>query len=335
MRRDPSFLHLLIPFWTKEHRELNYLRLLFALCFSFTAFHSFAQDSSSTDFGRDIWPIIENRCIECHGPEKQKEGLRFDDLEWLSDDELLGAGDASESLIFELVTLEEGEEGYMPDKREPLSGDELVTLERWLNAGADSDGWKVPDVIVVKKTGFKSGKGELVTELAKGVLPVSDALLEPLRALGAVALPLAQNNPLLRIDFELAGAKIEDKHLDLLAPLASHVTILGLGKTSITDAGLSRIAKMTTITQLNLGNTDIGDAGMQHLSGLSNLETLNLVQTKVTDAGLKPIAGLEHLRKLYGWRSGITRAGADSLKSAGADVRVDLGFELSVTDSSE
>jgi mono/diheme cytochrome c family protein len=78
--------------------------------------------AQNVDFAGEIWPIFEGRCIECHGPEKQKEGLRFDDLEWLSDEELLGGGDSSESLIFEMVTLPDDEDGYMPKKRERLSG---------------------------------------------------------------------------------------------------------------------------------------------------------------------------------------------------------------------
>ena len=39
----------------------------------------FAPDSrAAVDFARDIAPILEQRCIECHGPEKQKGKLRLD-----------------------------------------------------------------------------------------------------------------------------------------------------------------------------------------------------------------------------------------------------------------
>src|SRR6266508_4516022 len=41
-----------------------------------------AADSSpapvSVDFKRDIQPIFAERCYGCHGPEKQKGGLRLD-----------------------------------------------------------------------------------------------------------------------------------------------------------------------------------------------------------------------------------------------------------------
>ena len=32
----------------------------------------------AVDFERDIQPLFADRCIKCHGPEKQKGGLRLD-----------------------------------------------------------------------------------------------------------------------------------------------------------------------------------------------------------------------------------------------------------------
>src|SRR5437016_4461165 len=37
-----------------------------------------ATDPAKVDFARDIQPIFIKRCYECHGPDKQKSGLRLD-----------------------------------------------------------------------------------------------------------------------------------------------------------------------------------------------------------------------------------------------------------------
>ena len=37
-----------------------------------------APASRQIDFLKDIQPILTNTCFECHGPEKQKGGLRLD-----------------------------------------------------------------------------------------------------------------------------------------------------------------------------------------------------------------------------------------------------------------
>jgi len=34
---------------------------------------------ASSDFTRDIQPILQKRCRACHGPQAQMKGLRFDD----------------------------------------------------------------------------------------------------------------------------------------------------------------------------------------------------------------------------------------------------------------
>ena len=30
------------------------------------------------DYDKDVKPVLESRCFKCHGPEKQKAGLRLD-----------------------------------------------------------------------------------------------------------------------------------------------------------------------------------------------------------------------------------------------------------------
>src|SRR6266581_9016395 len=32
----------------------------------------------SIHFVRDVWPILEARCVACHGPQKQRGGVRLD-----------------------------------------------------------------------------------------------------------------------------------------------------------------------------------------------------------------------------------------------------------------
>ena len=38
---------------------------------------SLAQDATTVSFEKQIKPILENHCINCHGPEKE-EGTRLD-----------------------------------------------------------------------------------------------------------------------------------------------------------------------------------------------------------------------------------------------------------------
>ena len=37
-----------------------------------------AQDPARVDFIQDVKPILQEHCVECHGPSQQMNGLRLD-----------------------------------------------------------------------------------------------------------------------------------------------------------------------------------------------------------------------------------------------------------------
>src|SRR5262249_17345495 len=58
------------------------------------------------DFPRDIQPILARSCLTCHGPEKQKGGLRLDDadaaLKGGNSGPVIKPGDAAQSRLLHL-----------------------------------------------------------------------------------------------------------------------------------------------------------------------------------------------------------------------------------------
>ena len=99
-----------------------------------------ARQDVAVNFDRDIRPLLENRCLKCHGPEKRKGGLLLTSRSsalLLGDSGLAavvpGKADASE--LYKRVTTSDPET-RMPPKGEPLSAVETATLKRWIDAGA-------------------------------------------------------------------------------------------------------------------------------------------------------------------------------------------------------
>jgi mono/diheme cytochrome c family protein len=102
------------------------------------------------DYVKDVRPILQPRCYSCHGPDKQKSGLRLD----VKHDALKG-GDSgaaivpnktAESLLLQRVTSED-KATRMPPKGERLTPAEVDTLRTWITSGA---AW--PDGVDVAKT---------------------------------------------------------------------------------------------------------------------------------------------------------------------------------------
>ena len=87
-------------------------------------------------FETSVRPVLFDRCVKCHGPVKQRGGLRLDSREAMLKGGESGAaiipGKADESLLLEKIELRE-----MPPKEEPrLTAAQVAEIRTWLDAGA-------------------------------------------------------------------------------------------------------------------------------------------------------------------------------------------------------
>ena len=98
------------------------------------------QLSMAIDFQEDIFPILEDLCMDCHGLDKQKSGFRMDRrIHFLKGGDsgfpAIVPGDSKKSFMLELIKSKDPDE-RMPPKGDPLLDDEIVLLEQWIKAGA-------------------------------------------------------------------------------------------------------------------------------------------------------------------------------------------------------
>lgn len=94
-----------------------------------------AQQSQSVNFERDIRPLLHARCVECHGPEKQKAGLRLDIKAGAIKAPIIIPGKSADSELIRRVSSTDPAE-RMPSKGAPLSPREIALLRAWIDSGA-------------------------------------------------------------------------------------------------------------------------------------------------------------------------------------------------------
>ena len=92
------------------------------------------------DFVRDVRPVFEKHCTECHGEKKQKSGLRLDvKAAAFKGGEEQGSpmvpGKPEESPLIRVVTSADTQ-AQMPPKGPRLNAAEVATLTRWVGEGA-------------------------------------------------------------------------------------------------------------------------------------------------------------------------------------------------------
>ncbi len=101
---------------------------------------SLATEPGGVDFVRDIRPIFESRCYDCHGAEKQKSGLRLDRKSNVfrpadSGKPAIVAGKTADSPLLKKITSQDSDE-MMPPKGERLTGQQVALLRNWIEQGA-------------------------------------------------------------------------------------------------------------------------------------------------------------------------------------------------------
>ncbi len=118
-----------------------------------------AAEEPAVDFNRDVRPILSNKCFHCHGPDDAERhggvnGLRLDNLEGAVEDlgngtQAIVPGKSAQSVMLERVRSDDEFERMPPVDTGPgLSPDEIATLTRWIDQGAEyAEHWSyVPPV---------------------------------------------------------------------------------------------------------------------------------------------------------------------------------------------
>ena len=93
---------------------------------------------ATNHFNTKIKPLLQSKCISCHGTQKQKANLRLDSLAAIlkggDSGPALIVGDAANSLIMQAVG-HKHESLEMPPK-EQLEPEAIAALEQWIDTAA-------------------------------------------------------------------------------------------------------------------------------------------------------------------------------------------------------
>lgn len=323
-----------------------------------------AQDKQDTkvDFHKQIWPILEKRCVECHatahaGPDgkmkKPKGGVTLDSKAGITASKggkVVIAKNAKDSLLHASISLPADDEDRMPPakKGDPLPKEQIELIQKWIDQGAEFGTWtgkakendkdkgdKQKDGAPPKDGGKPKDKGNdkattraALIGLATGLKALPQATLDAFRHGPFHVASIGDGSPLLTVSCDGTTDDVDDQALALLQPLAQHVTELDLGRTRITDAGCTTIAAMPRLTTLDLRQTAVGNHGTAALAACKELRSLNLFGTKAGDYGLAALSGLAHLEHLYVWQTDVSAAAVVRLREAVPDLRVVIAADL-------
>jgi len=284
-----------------------------------------------------IQPLLQNRCYNCHGAEKQKGKLRLDSKDFIlkggEDGKTLVPGSAEESELIKRLLLPPSNEDHMPPKEKPqLTVEEIELLKWWVNQGADFNK-KVQELKQSEKerlvlSGFQTGAEKQEDKLkeipAEEVTKADAAAIEKLKQAGVVVIPVLSTSNYLSASF--VTAKASQEVLKLLEPLRKQLVWLNLANTKLNDEDMQAISRLDNLIRINLSRTSITDKGLDLLKRLDHLQYINLVGTKVTTSGVGQLIVLKELNSIYLYQTAVGKDDKVKLRSMfGKMVNLDFG----------
>lgn len=88
------------------------------------------------DFAKDVFPILQTYCLECHGPEKQEQDFRVDQSESLLAEDYVTPGDGANSLLYEVLISEDDDRMPPPEEEMVVPEQDINTIKAWIDQGA-------------------------------------------------------------------------------------------------------------------------------------------------------------------------------------------------------
>jgi uncharacterized membrane protein len=286
-----------------------------ALGLSNTNAASLASAGANTFYGARVEPIFEARCVTCHGPNKHKANLRLDSYRAVmrggKNGPVIRAGNVQGSDLVRRITLPPGHDDFMPKEgKRPLSSDQVKLIELWIGAGASgtlpANGIKDAPAgfgpLPVAEVSFEEIDAAAVKKMRAGIEP---ALVQLQKRFPNVLEYESRGSANLILNASILGSKFGDSDLEVLGPLAEHITVADFSRTAISDRSATAIAAMKRLRVLRLMHTRITDTTLQSLGTLDQLESLNVFDTPVTSASLPTIAKLPKLAHFYAGQTTI------------------------------
>ncbi|HMQ46858.1 MAG TPA: chitobiase/beta-hexosaminidase C-terminal domain-containing protein [Saprospiraceae bacterium] len=290
------------------------------------------QQIAPTVYHQLVQPILAEKCVSCHNPDKTKGRLMMHTTQALfkggEQGEAIHPGKPWESLLIQRIILPAQHEEHMPPVGLPqIEAEELALIQWWIENGADTtlllENATQPPAV---KALLLAQKGDPQAQLSKMVRPLKPSTLQKIRAQGINLLPIAQGSPLLEADLS-NDSNLNEKKLQWLKKASRQITRLDLSHTPVDDDMLAVLEKLPHLQHLSLHHTALQGPGLRFLKQAAWLQVLNIYATPVSDEALNALYQLPRLKDLYIWQTNISDAGIQQLKEHIPGIRVWTGME--------
>lgn len=279
-------------------------------------------DLNNAAFYNDaVNPILQARCVSCHGDEKQKGGLRLDNQELIlkggKNGSIITSGNPEESELIKRIDLPIDDEDHMPPKeKKQLTDQEKKLISLWVSSGADFNK-KISESLNEKQvTELFSNESSALTLPDVDVPAPNEELISKLIEANVAITPVAKGSHFLQVNL-ISVPNEAQKLLEELRPIAKNVVVLKLNSTKVDD---NLFLGFDNLVSLSLADTKITDATMDQIVKIKSLTTLNISGTGITS--IEKLKELKNLKYLNIYKTSVKKTELPGVKIETGDYDV-------------
>ncbi len=266
-----------------------------------------------------IQPILDYKCVSCHGENKAKGKLKLHNREQFTipgkSGEIILPEANDNGILYDRINLPSDDEDHMPpDHKRQLSEHELSLINWWIENGANferrildfEDGEMMKDKLVqlVASSGSE-GVANIPAYLPKEELPPVDPLLiNTLMEKNVVVLPAGNESAFLEVNF-VNVKEIDTEIKQILKQVAPHIVRLKLSDINVDNETLEIIADMKNLIRLYLDESGMTNESLNHLKDMPELRYLNLNGNDIDEDGIQVLANNKQLEEIFAYHTKI------------------------------
>ncbi|KPK28490.1 MAG: hypothetical protein AMJ61_02250 [Desulfobacterales bacterium SG8_35_2] len=282
-----------------------------------------------------ILPVIEEKCVSCHNPDKSKGGLILSDYKSILRGGESGSsiipGDPNQGEIIRRIHLPlENDDHMPPPERNQLAENEIRLLEGWIAKGALND---LSSVEISPEDPFFSTI-QLFLSPDKGkrwdFLPeVDESQIQKLSSDYYTIRRLSENSNALSVII-FPHSNYELQRLSKLKPISKNIIELDLSYLTISDDEVNFIISCESLERLEIDYSTINDAQFNKLRDLKNMRVLKAQGNSLTDNCLETLLNFKTLEKLFIWETGISENVIAQIQSSNPGIDINSGIDKKI-----
>ena len=287
-------------------------------------------DSSLSVYEKAIAPILTQKCVSCHGPDKVKGKLQLQSPELIikggKDGNILNGIQNEEALLLQRIHLPNADEKHMPpaDKLQ-LTLEELTLLTKWVKAGGNftkkiSELAKTDSLAILAMAYKAPTKG---SSDKKNTAPD----LKEFNSNYLTVNYLFNGSEDIEVNF-FQGSFYKIEQLKNLEKIKDKIVSLNMQGMPISKEDLAIIVQFTHLQKLNLNYTNLKIGDLEALKNISSLVNLSICGMEVNQNSLKTLLDKAPFTEVHIWTNHSSEKEFQQLSASNKKVKIIIGDNL-------